>query len=64
MKFSEPCPLVKQKHDAGNTVFDSYLKIRSNDDRILLQKRLSFERLKYFENLGMCSKNIKILLTN
>jgi len=52
MNFSAPCPVVKQKHDAGNTVFNTYLKIRSNDDRILLQKWLSFERLKYFENLG------------
>jgi len=52
MKFSAPCPVVKQKNEPRNTVFKSYLKIRSNDERILLQKWLSFECLKYFQNLG------------
>jgi len=56
MKFSAPCPVVKQKHDPTNAVFNSYLKIRSNDDKILLQKCLSFERLKYYENFGCVVK--------
>jgi len=64
MIFSTPCPVVKQKHDPGNTVFNSYLKVRSNDDRILLQKCLFFEPLKYFENLGCVVKKFKILRTN
>jgi len=38
MNFAAPCPVVKQKHDAGNTGFNTYLKVRSNDDRIVLQK--------------------------
>jgi len=38
MKFSAPCPVVKHKHDVGKTSFNTYLKIRSNNDRILLQK--------------------------
>jgi len=62
MKFSAPCPVVKQKHDAGNTVFNTYLKIRKNGDRILFQKWLSFERLNIWE-FGMCDKNSKILRT-
>jgi len=33
MKFSAPCPVVKEKHDAGSTVFITYLKILTNDDR-------------------------------
>jgi len=56
MKLSAPCPVVKQKHDTGNTAFNTYPKIWSNDDRILLPKWLSFERLKYFENLGCVVK--------
>jgi len=30
IKFSAPYPMVKQKHDAGNTVLFSYLNIRTN----------------------------------
>jgi len=59
MKFSAPCPVVKQKNEPRNTVFKSYLKIRSNDERILLQKWLSFERLKYFQNLGCVVEVLK-----
>ena len=35
-EFSAPSLVVK--YDAGNTMLNTYLKIWSNDDRILLQK--------------------------
>jgi len=56
MNFSAPCPVVKQKHDAGNTVFNSYLKIRSNDDRDFIPKMTFLRTFEIFYELGMCGK--------
>ena len=56
MKFSAPCPVVKQKQHAGNTVFGSYLKIRSNDDRDFIPKMTFLRTFEIFCELGMCGK--------
>ena len=56
MKFSAPCPVVKQKHDAGNTVFNSYLKIRSNDDRDFIPKMTFLRTFEIFCECGMYGK--------
>jgi len=50
MKFSAPCPVVKQKHDAGNTAFKKFGAMMTS--------------CKIFFEFGMCSKNYRILRTN
>jgi len=56
MKFSAPCPVVKQKHGAWNTRLGPISKFGAMMTGIFLQKWLSFERLKYFEILGCVVK--------
>jgi len=56
MKVSAPCPVVKQKQDAGNTVFSSYLEIRTNDDRDFTPKMTLLRTFQIFWEIGMCSK--------
>ena len=48
MKISAPCLVLKQKHDAVNTVFNSYLKIWSNDERDFTPKMTFFRTIEIF----------------
>jgi len=52
IKYSAPFPVVKQKHVSGNTVVNSYFKIRNKDDRNLTLKIIFFRRCKCLESLG------------
>ena len=63
MKFSAPRPVVTQKHDAGNTVFNSY----QNSEQYwqdFTPKMTFFRTFEIFWEFGMCSQNSKILRTN
>jgi len=47
-QFSAPFAVAKQYHVAGNTLVDSHLKIRNNDDRDSALKIRFFRTLKIF----------------
>jgi len=55
-KFA-PIPVVKQKHLAGNTVVNSYLKIRNNSDGNFTPKITFFRRWKKFQEIGIVRKS-------
>jgi len=50
--------VVKQYHIAGNTVINSCLKIRNNDDRDFPPKMTFIRTLKIFREFGLCSKSL------
>jgi len=56
-QFSAPFAVIKQYHVSGNTVVNSYLKIRNNDDMDFAPKMNFFRTLKISRELGMCSKS-------
>jgi len=58
IKFSAPFAVVKQYHVAGNTVVNSYLKIRNNDDRDFAPKMTFFRTLTIFREFGMSSNSL------
>ena len=60
IKFSAPFPVVTQKHVSGNTLVNSYPKIRNKDDKIFTStlKMTFFHTLEFFFESGMCSKSL------
>ena len=57
-QFSAPFAVVKQYHIAGNTVINSCLKIRNNEDRDFPPKMTFIRTLKIFREFGLCSKSL------
>jgi len=51
-------PVVKQKHVSGNTLVNTYSKIRNKDDKNFTPKMTFFQKLEIFFESGMCSKSL------
>jgi len=57
-QVSAPFVVVKQYHITGNTVVNSCLKIRHNDDRDFSPKMTFIRTLKIFREFGMCNTSL------
>jgi len=57
-QFPAPFAVVRQYQVARNTLVNTYLKIRNNDDRDFDPKMTFFRTLKIFRELGVCCKSL------